>query len=192
MSDSAMLVQKLWNYCSVLRDDGLSYQDYIEQLTFLLFLKMADELVVRLEGDVGGDPEPRQVEPDGALLGMVGVEVDHHQEHVVARLVHPADAEHAVVPDLLDAQCRQQRDRATVAMPELVEPGDVRRQAVRAGPIARPELVLLGVGVLLTARLGSHPLTELVAAVHAPGGSRHRRQGRAHPEGRRSPLLEVG
>ena len=37
------LVQKLWNYCNVLRDDGLSYQDYIEQLTFLLFLKMADE-----------------------------------------------------------------------------------------------------------------------------------------------------
>jgi type I restriction enzyme M protein len=38
------LVQKLWNYCNVLRDDGLSYQDYLEQLTFLLFLKMADEL----------------------------------------------------------------------------------------------------------------------------------------------------
>src|ERR1017187_5315514 len=43
MSDSATIVQKLWNYCHVLRDDGLSYQHYIEQLTFLLFLKMADE-----------------------------------------------------------------------------------------------------------------------------------------------------
>lgn len=43
MSNSAAMVQKLWNYCSVLRDDGLSYQDYLEQLTFLLFLKMADE-----------------------------------------------------------------------------------------------------------------------------------------------------
>jgi type I restriction enzyme M protein len=43
MSDSATIVRKLWNYCHVLRDDGLSYQDYIEQLTFLLFLKMADE-----------------------------------------------------------------------------------------------------------------------------------------------------
>jgi type I restriction enzyme M protein len=42
MSPSA-LVQKLWNYCNVLRDDGLSYGDYVEQLTFLLFLKMADE-----------------------------------------------------------------------------------------------------------------------------------------------------
>src|SRR5438093_10707877 len=43
MSDSATIVQKLWNYCSVLRDDGLSYQDYLEQITYLLFLKMADE-----------------------------------------------------------------------------------------------------------------------------------------------------
>jgi hypothetical protein len=33
------IVQKLWNYCNVLRDDGLSYGDYVEQLTFLLFLK---------------------------------------------------------------------------------------------------------------------------------------------------------
>jgi len=48
MSDSATIVQKLWNYCNVLRDDGLSYQDYIEQLTFLLFLKMADEQAKRL------------------------------------------------------------------------------------------------------------------------------------------------
>ena len=44
MSDASSLVGKLWSYCSVLRDDGLSYQDYLEQLTFLLFLKMADEL----------------------------------------------------------------------------------------------------------------------------------------------------
>src|ERR1700678_2141736 len=37
------LVQRLWSYCNVLRDDGLSYGDYVEQLTYLLFLKMADE-----------------------------------------------------------------------------------------------------------------------------------------------------
>jgi type I restriction enzyme M protein len=48
---SSALVQKLWNYCNILRDDGLSYGDYpsawlrtsSEQLTFLLFLKIADE-----------------------------------------------------------------------------------------------------------------------------------------------------
>ncbi len=43
MSTQAALVQKLWNYCNILRDDGLSYGDYVEQLTYLLFLKMADE-----------------------------------------------------------------------------------------------------------------------------------------------------
>lgn len=43
MSDPNTLVNKLWSYCSVLRDDGLSYGDYTEQLTYLLFLKMADE-----------------------------------------------------------------------------------------------------------------------------------------------------
>ena len=39
----AAIVSKLWNYCNVLRDDGMSYGDYVEQLTYLLFLKMADE-----------------------------------------------------------------------------------------------------------------------------------------------------
>ncbi|HKZ94939.1 MAG TPA: class I SAM-dependent DNA methyltransferase [Candidatus Bathyarchaeia archaeon] len=42
-SDSSSIVQKTWNYCNVLRDDGVSYGDYVEQLTYLLFLKMADE-----------------------------------------------------------------------------------------------------------------------------------------------------
>jgi len=37
------VVAKLWNYCNLLRDDGLSYGDYLEQLTYLLFLKMGDE-----------------------------------------------------------------------------------------------------------------------------------------------------
>ncbi|MBX7132751.1 MAG: type I restriction-modification system subunit M [Fimbriimonadaceae bacterium] len=43
MSNPAQLVQKLWNYCSILLEDGLTYMDYTEQLTYLLFLKMADE-----------------------------------------------------------------------------------------------------------------------------------------------------
>ena len=40
MSD---IVQKLWGFCHTLRHDGVDYGDYIEQLTYLLFLKMADE-----------------------------------------------------------------------------------------------------------------------------------------------------
>ncbi len=41
--NTSTIVQKLWNYCNVLRDDGMSYGDYVEQLTYLLFLKTADE-----------------------------------------------------------------------------------------------------------------------------------------------------
>jgi len=42
-NDAPVIVAKLWNYCNVLRDDGVSYGDYVQQLTNLLFLKMADE-----------------------------------------------------------------------------------------------------------------------------------------------------
>ncbi len=40
---SSTVGQKLWNYCNVLRDAGLSYGDYLEQLTYLIFLKMRHE-----------------------------------------------------------------------------------------------------------------------------------------------------
>lgn len=41
--ESRSIVDRVWNYCNVLRDDGVSYGDYLEQLTYLLFLKMDDE-----------------------------------------------------------------------------------------------------------------------------------------------------
>lgn len=40
---SAAIVSKVWSFCTTLRDDGVSYGDYLEQLTYLIFLKMADE-----------------------------------------------------------------------------------------------------------------------------------------------------
>jgi hypothetical protein len=42
-NNNGNIVAKLWSYCNVLRDDGLSDGDYLEQLTYLLLLKMADE-----------------------------------------------------------------------------------------------------------------------------------------------------
>jgi type I restriction enzyme M protein len=39
----ASIISKVWNFASVLRDDGVGYGDYLEQITYLLFLKMADE-----------------------------------------------------------------------------------------------------------------------------------------------------
>lgn len=43
MTDSS-IISKIWNLANVLRDDGVGYGDYLEQITYLLFLKMADEL----------------------------------------------------------------------------------------------------------------------------------------------------
>jgi len=41
--NSQAIVSKVWSFCNTLRDDGVGYGDYLEQLTYLLFLKMADE-----------------------------------------------------------------------------------------------------------------------------------------------------
>ena len=49
MSD---VVQKLWGFCHTLRHDGIDYGDYIEQITYLLFLKMADERDIDLSSVV--------------------------------------------------------------------------------------------------------------------------------------------
>ena len=43
MTENA-IISKVWNFANVLRDDGVSYGDYLEQITYLLFLKMANEL----------------------------------------------------------------------------------------------------------------------------------------------------
>lgn len=41
--NTSTIVSKVWGLCAPLRDDGVSYGDYLEQLTYLIFLKMSDE-----------------------------------------------------------------------------------------------------------------------------------------------------
>ena len=41
--NTSAIVSKVWALCNPLRDDGVSYGDYLEQLTYLIFLKMSDE-----------------------------------------------------------------------------------------------------------------------------------------------------
>ena len=41
--ESTPIISKVWSLCNPLRDDGVSYGDYLEQLTYLIFLKMSDE-----------------------------------------------------------------------------------------------------------------------------------------------------
>lgn len=80
---SNQIIAKLWNYCNILRDDGLSYGDYVEQLTFLLFLKMADE-----------QSRPPWRKPSPVLAGFDwpslllrdGDELETHYRHVLETL----------------------------------------------------------------------------------------------------------
>jgi len=53
MNDTASIVSKVWSFCHTLRDDGVSYGDYLEQPTYLLFLKMADEYSKIYKKEVG-------------------------------------------------------------------------------------------------------------------------------------------
>ena len=43
LNNTYSIISKVWSFCNTLRDDGVSYGDYLEQLTYLLFLKLADE-----------------------------------------------------------------------------------------------------------------------------------------------------
>jgi len=81
-TNPAALVSKLWNYCSILRDDGLSYGDYVEQLTFLLFLKMADEQS-RLRGTPSAIPKGKDWP---SLLAKDGDELEVHYRHTLEEL----------------------------------------------------------------------------------------------------------
>lgn len=81
-SSSSAIVQRVWNYCNVLRDDGMSYGDYLEQLTYLLFLKMDDENVVNL-----GKPSAIPSELNWqSLLTKDGADLEAHYIHILSEL----------------------------------------------------------------------------------------------------------
>ena len=73
MSD---IVQKLWGFCHTLRHDGVDYGDYIEQLTYLLFLKMADEKDVAV---------PKGCDWD-TLKGLSGTKLTDHYSEILRKL----------------------------------------------------------------------------------------------------------
>ena len=118
MSNPTALVQKLWNYCNILRDDGLSYGDYVEQLTFLLFLKMADEqskppfnkpsavpkgfgwdALLKLDGDDLEAHYRKTLEELGKRPGMLGVIFRKAQN----KIQDPAKLRRLIV-DLIDKE----------------------------------------------------------------------------------------
>jgi len=83
MSTPSTIVQKLWNYCNILRDDGLSYGDYVEQLTYLLFLKMADEQSRPPFNRPAAVPKGQDWP---SLLARDGDELETHYRHVLETL----------------------------------------------------------------------------------------------------------
>ncbi|PAW79260.1 MAG: DNA methyltransferase [Verrucomicrobia bacterium Tous-C9LFEB] len=115
---ASTLVPKLWNYCNILRDDGLSYGDYVEQLTYLLFLKMADEqsrppfkkpspipkgfgwdVLITLDGDDLETHYRHTLEELGKRPGMLGVIFRKAQN----KIQDPAKLRRLIV-DLIDKE----------------------------------------------------------------------------------------
>ncbi len=82
-SVSDALVAKLWNFCNLLRDDGLSYGDYVQQLTNLLFLKMADERTQPPYNKPSVVPEELSWQ---TLMARDGEELERHYRHVLDEL----------------------------------------------------------------------------------------------------------
>lgn len=83
MSDARQLVDKLWNFCNLLRDVGVSTIEYTEQLTYLLFLKMAHERETRPLG-------PEKIVPDDCswqqLLDNDGDDLVDAYRHILETL----------------------------------------------------------------------------------------------------------
>src|SRR5258708_31271057 len=80
---SQQIVQRLWNYCNLLRDDGMSYGDYVEQLTYLLFLKMAYERTRPPYNHPSRIPQGYDWEN---LLRRDGDELEKHYRHTLEEL----------------------------------------------------------------------------------------------------------
>jgi type I restriction enzyme M protein len=101
-AESKALTQKLWGYCKVLRDDGLTYGDYLEQLTYLLFLKMAHEQTQPPRNEESRIPEGYDWP---SLVGLSGPELEKHYGEVLAKL--------ASEPGLLGLIFRKSQNRVT-------------------------------------------------------------------------------
>src|SRR5437660_2262740 len=166
MTDSNGLVQRLWNYCNVLRDDGLSYGDYLEQLTYLLFLKMADEQTKPPFGQPAFVPEGLDWQ---SLLARDADELEVHYRHLLDelgnrsgmlgvvfrkaqnRIQDPAKLRRLIV-DLIDREQRMKLD------------ADVKGDAYEGLLQKNAEDVKTGAGEYLTPR----PLIRAIVEVTRP------------------------
>lgn len=83
ISNSSSIVSKIWSFCNTLRDDGVSYGDYLEQLTYLLFLKMADEYSKPPHNRELGIPKKYNW---GSLTNKAGADLESHYTTLLREL----------------------------------------------------------------------------------------------------------
>ncbi|TNB47118.1 SAM-dependent DNA methyltransferase [Martelella lutilitoris] len=81
--NTAPIISKVWSFCTTLRDDGVGYGDYLEQLTYLIFLKMADEYSKPPYNRDVGVPE---VYSWGSLTALRGADLEAHYVKVLREL----------------------------------------------------------------------------------------------------------
>ena len=82
-TNTSSIVSKVWAFCQTLRDDGVGYGDYLEQLTYLLFLKMADEYSKPPHNRKM--PIPREYAWD-TLISKSGSELESHYNNMLREL----------------------------------------------------------------------------------------------------------
>lgn len=82
-NNNSSIVSKIWAFCNTLRDDGVGYGDYLEQLTYLLFLKMADEYSKPPYQRAMPIPKPYNWE---SLTGKSGDELETHYSKLLREL----------------------------------------------------------------------------------------------------------
>ena len=99
MSATSDIVAKLWNLCHVLRDDGVTYSEYVTELTFLLFLKMMEET-----GEEKRIPEPYRW---ATIARREGLDQLTHYRQTLTSLGDPKTAtDRTVLAIFQDAQTR--------------------------------------------------------------------------------------
>ena len=82
-SESPAIIAKLWNYCDMLQDGGVSYGDYVQQLTNLLFLKMDDEQTHPPYNKTSAIPPKYNWQ---SVLKKTGSDLEIHYRHMLENL----------------------------------------------------------------------------------------------------------
>lgn len=108
------IVAKLWSLCHVLRDDGVGYNEYVTEITYLLFLKMLAE--------TGGEGRlPAQYRWDG-LAGREGLDQLDHYKRLLLDLGNPKiETDHLVLAIFTDAQTRLTRPTNLKALTSAID-----------------------------------------------------------------------